>query len=47
MNYLVLEADSPINAEQLDRLALEGWRLITVVEWRNRFYFYFGSVRRN
>jgi hypothetical protein len=41
MQYKVLAADSPINEKQLERLAHEGWQLITVVEWRNSFYFYF------
>ena len=39
--YKILEADSLINEHQLDELASEGWRLITIVKEKGKFYFYF------
>jgi hypothetical protein len=39
--YHILQADSPINDEQLNDLAAEGWELVTIIQWRGAFYFYF------
>ena len=40
MKYRVLMADTLISEEQLNALAEEGWRLVTIVESEGRFYFY-------
>ena len=39
--YKVLQATTPINERQLNELASEGWRLVTIIEWHGNFYFYF------
>lgn len=39
--YKVLQADSLINEHQLNQLAQEGWRLITILKNDGLFYFYF------
>ncbi len=39
--YKILQADSLINEQQLNELAQEGWRLVTIVKNENLFYFYF------
>ena len=39
--YKLLQADSLINEQQLNELAQEGWRLVTIVKDENLFYFYF------
>lgn len=41
LTYEILEADSPINKQQLDELARKNWRLITIVQHEGKFYFYF------
>lgn len=41
LEYKILQADSLINENQLNELAKEGWRLITIVKNDNLFYFYF------
>ena len=39
--YKILQADTLINERQLNELAQEGWRLVTIVKNENLFYFYF------
>ena len=39
--YQILNAKSLINAEQLNELAIQGWRLITIAQMNGKFYFYF------
>lgn len=39
--YRVLEAEFLINQEQLNKLASEGWRLVTIIDCAETFYFYF------
>lgn len=39
--YKILKADTLINEEQLNSLAKEGWRLVTIVKENGAFYFYF------
>jgi len=39
--YKILQADSLINERQLNDLAQEGWRLVTIVKEGDLFYFYF------
>ncbi len=39
--YKILQADSLINEQQLNELAQEGGRLVTIVKNENLFYFYF------
>ncbi|MBU4260930.1 MAG: DUF2812 domain-containing protein [Proteobacteria bacterium] len=43
--YKILKADSLINEKQLNELAQEGWRLVTIVKDSDLFYFYFEKVR--
>lgn len=42
MEYNILQATSLISEDQLNRLALEGWRLISIVPIGDQFYFYLG-----
>ena len=42
--YKVLQADTLINEQQLNKLASEGWRLVTIVSEGGQFYFYFETV---
>jgi hypothetical protein len=39
--HKILKADAPINEEQLDRLAQEGWTLIEILPHGGWLYFYF------
>lgn len=39
--YVVLMADTPITAEQLNELANQGMRLVTIIQFSGKFYFYF------
>lgn len=39
--YKVLEADSPISAEQLDAAINDGWMLIQILPWKGKLLFYF------
>ncbi len=39
--YKILQADALINEEQLNKEAANGWRLVTIVNKDNIFYFYF------
>ncbi len=39
--YQVLTANSLINADQLNDLAKDGWRLIEIVVVEYTYYFYF------
>jgi len=41
MEHKVLVATKPIGKGQLDALGREEWQLITIVQWKRRFYFYF------
>lgn len=41
MEYKVLMGDSLISEEQLNDFAVQGWRLVTIVEMQGRFYVYF------
>ena len=42
--YQVLQAETPINAKPLNQLAVDGWRLVTILTWASEFYFYFIRV---
>ena len=42
--YKVLQADELINAEQLNELLADGWRLVTIVSALNSFYYYFERI---
>ena len=46
MKYRVLMADTLISEEQLNALAEEGWRLVTIVERAGQFFFYLMSEAR-
>lgn len=39
--YKILEADSLINEHQLNELARDGWKLVTIIKEKDIFYFYF------
>ena len=39
--YKILKANSLINEDQLNNLAKEGWRLVTIIKENDEFYFYF------
>jgi hypothetical protein len=41
LEYKILKSDSLVNESQLNDLALEGWRLVTIVKDGQWFYFYF------
>lgn len=41
VEYKVLMGDSLISEKQLNDLAAQGWRLVTIVEMAGRFYIYF------
>jgi hypothetical protein len=41
MQYKVLEADTPINEQQLEELAIDGWHLVEILPYQDIFYFYF------
>lgn len=41
MQYRVLKAATLISEDQLNDLAQEGWRLVTIVKEGAFFYFYF------
>jgi hypothetical protein len=43
LKYKILKADSLINEQQLNELAQKGWRLVTIVEEKGQYYFYFES----
>ena len=44
MKYKVLKADSPINEQQLEEMASQGWSLVAILQWRRSFYFYFAHL---
>ena len=44
MNFLILTADTPINAEQLKERYDDGWMLIHIVPWQGMLYFYFQRI---
>ena len=41
MEYKVLCAATPMSAEQCNEQAQQGWQLIEVVQWNDKFWFYF------
>ena len=41
MEYRIFVVSTPVNEEQLDELARQGWRLITILPFQNKLYFYF------
>jgi hypothetical protein len=43
--YRVLEADSLVNEHQLNELAGEGWRLVTIEQLNGKYVFYFERLR--
>lgn len=45
MEYKILEATTLISEDQLNRIALEGWKLVTIVPCDDKFYFYFGREK--
>jgi hypothetical protein len=47
--YKILQAESLINEQQLNELALEGWRLVTIVASKdsNLYYFYLERPKQN
>ncbi len=45
MKYKILKADSLINEQQLNELAQQGWKLVTIVEEKGQYYFYFESYK--
>lgn len=44
--YKILQAESLINEEQLNKEAANGWRLVTIVNNNNTFYFYFEKTQK-
>ena len=47
VEYKVLMAARLISEEQLNDMAQQGWRLITIVQWNGQFYLYFSRVVPN
>lgn len=47
MEYKVLQADSLVSAEQLNDMALDGWRLVQIVKDSGLFYFYLCNMTVN
>ena len=46
LKYKILQADTLINEQQLNDLASQGWRLVTIVSKDGQFYFYFESASK-
>lgn len=44
MEYKVLKATSLIGEDQLNDLAQQGWKLVTIASMQGRYYFYFHRV---
>jgi len=44
----ILQTNQPTaSEEQLNEFGLEGWKLVTIIEWDNTWYYYFIRFVKN
>lgn len=44
--YQVLEGDDLVSEEQLNEFSKEGWRLITIAQKEQTYFFYFERMKK-